>query len=169
MSKNVTENFKVIAENRKASFNYTILEIFEAGIILQGTEVKSLRQNHCSITESFIGEMGGSGRSRGPTGELFLFNANIPVYSHAKMFNHAPKAPRKILLHKKESNKLLGAIRRKGLTIVPLSMFFNPKGLVKVKIALAQGKNVSDKRETIKERDWNRDKSRILKKQYTSS
>jgi SsrA-binding protein len=159
MKKNVAENFKFIAENRKAYFNYTILETFEAGIILQGTEVKSLRQNRCSISEAFVGEMSHGDHA----GELFLFNANIPVYSYAKMFNHAPKDPRKILLHKKEGNKLLGAIRKKGLTIVPLSMFFNHKGLVKVKIGLAQGKNVSDKRETIKERDWNRDKSRILK------
>jgi SsrA-binding protein len=159
MKKSGAENFKVIADNRKASFNYAILETFEAGIILQGTEVKSLRQNRCSISEAFIGEMSHGDHA----GALFLFNANIPVYSHAKMFNHAPKDPRKILLHKKECNKLLGAIRKKGLTIVPLSMFFNHKGLVKLKIALAQGKNVSDKRESIKERDWNRDKARILK------
>jgi SsrA-binding protein len=159
MKKNVAENFKIIAENRKASFNYFILETFEAGIILRGTEVKSLRQNRCSIAESFVGEMTEKGR----TGELFIFNANIPVYSYARMFNHEPKAPRKILLHKKEVHKLLGAIRKSGMTIVPLSIFFNSRGIVKLRIALAKGKNVVDKRETEKERDWNRDKSRILK------
>ena len=153
------DNFKLIAENRKASFNYSILDTLEAGIVLKGSEVKSLRQNRCSITESFVGEMA----TEKLLGELFLFNANIPIYANAKMFNHEPKCPRKILLHKKEKNKLLGAIRKKGMTIIPISMYFNDKGLAKLKIALAQGKNVVDKRETIKERDWNRDKSRILK------
>jgi SsrA-binding protein len=152
-------NFKVIAENRKASFNYAILDTFEAGIVLTGTEVKSLRCSHCSIAESFIGEMNCEGRS----GELYIFNATIPQYSLARMFNHDPKAPRKILLHKKEKNKLLGEVRRRGMTIIPLSMFFNHKGFAKLRIALAKGKNVVDKRETIKQRDWGLAKSRILK------
>jgi SsrA-binding protein len=159
MNNKTNKNFKIIAENRKATFNYSILEVFEAGVILTGSEVKSLRKNHCSISESFIGEM----NSGSKVGELFIFNANIPIYSYAKLFNHSPKAPRKILLHKKEVNKLLGAIRKKGMTIIPLSIFFNSKGIAKLKIALAEGKNVVDKRETIKQRDWNRDKSRILK------
>ena len=153
------DNFKLIAENRKASFSYTILETFEAGIVLKGTEVKSLRQNRCSITESFVGEV----RDGTSSGELFLFNANIPVYAFAKSFSHEPKAPRKILLHKREIHKLLNSIQKKGLTIVPLSMFFTHSGRVKVKIALAQGKNVVDKRAAIKQRDWNRDQSRILR------
>ncbi|MDR1907979.1 MAG: SsrA-binding protein SmpB [Holosporales bacterium] len=149
--------FRPIADNRKASFNYFILETLEAGIVLTGSEVKSIRLNRCSIAEAFVGEMASDPES------LFLFNANIPVYEKAKMFNHAPKAPRKLLLHRREINKLLGAIRKKGMTVVPLNMFFNAKGVVKVKIALAQGKNVVDKRVTIKEREWNRDKARILK------
>ncbi|MDR0625585.1 MAG: SsrA-binding protein SmpB [Holosporales bacterium] len=159
MKKNSNTNTKTIADNRKASFNFTILETFEAGIVLSGTEVKSLRKNHCSIAEAFVGEMTSKGVSEG----LFIFNVNIPKYSFAKVFNHEPKAPRKMLLHKKEIKKLLGSIRKKGLTIVPLSMFFNGKGLVKVKIALAQGKNVVDKREDVKRRDWNLEKARVLR------
>ncbi|GHS90737.1 SsrA-binding protein [Alphaproteobacteria bacterium] len=159
MAKKKESSFKTVAENRKASFNYSLLEFLEAGVVLTGSEVKSLRQNRCSISEAFVGEM-----SHGAdAGSLFLFNANIPIYELARQFNHEPKRPRKILLHKKESNKWLGAIRKKGLTIVPLSLFFNPKGFIKIKMALAQGKNVGDKRETLKERDWNRDKARILK------
>jgi SsrA-binding protein len=154
-----SKNEKIIAENRKASFNYSIVETFEAGIILVGSEVKSLRKNHCSIGESFIGEGMGEKKSL----DLFMFNANIPPYEEAKSFNHNPKAPRKLLLHKKEINKLVNAVRKKGMAIIPLRMFFNDMGRVKVKIGLAQGKNVVDKRATIKERDWERNKSRILK------
>ncbi|MDR1208172.1 MAG: SsrA-binding protein SmpB [Holosporales bacterium] len=157
MSKRKPNNFHLISENRKASFNYFILETLEAGIILTGTEVKSIRNNRCSISESFVGEMSNDLDS------LYLFNANIPIYEPAKMFNHAPKSPRKLLMRRKEINKWLGSIRKKGMTIVPLNMFFNVNGLVKVKIALAQGKNVVDKRAAIKERDWDRDKRRILK------
>lgn len=158
-SKDLSTLYKVIAENRKATFNYTILETLEAGLVLRGSEVKSIRQNRCSLTEAFVGEMGS-----GPdAGALFLFNANIPKYEQACLFNHEPKAPRKLLLHRKEINKWLGALRKKGMTIIPLSMFFNARGLVKVRVGLAQGKNVVDKRETLKERDWDRDKRRILK------
>ncbi|MDR0631431.1 MAG: SsrA-binding protein SmpB [Holosporales bacterium] len=157
MSKKRNNNFQLIAENRKASFNFFILETLEAGIVLTGTEVKSIRQNRCSVSESFVGEMSSDLNS------LYLFNANIPIYEPAKMFNHAPKAPRKLLMRRKEINKWIGSIRKKGMTIVPLSMFFNENGLVKVKVALAQGKNVVDKRAAIKERDWDRGKRRILK------
>jgi SsrA-binding protein len=157
MSKKKLNNFQLIAENRKASFNFFILETLEAGIVLTGTEVKSIRNNRCSISESFVGEMSSDLNS------LYLLNANIPIYEPAKMFNHAPKSPRKLLMRRKEINKWVGAIRKKGMTIVPLNMFFNEKGLVKVKVALAQGKNVVDKRAAIKERDWDRDKRRILK------
>ncbi|MDR2464538.1 MAG: SsrA-binding protein SmpB [Holosporales bacterium] len=150
-------SYKVIAENRKVSFNYFIIETLDAGVVLQGSEVKSIRQNRCSISESFVGEMVNHGNA------LFLFNTNIPIYESAKMFNHEPKSPRKLLLRRKEVNKLLGCIRKKGMTIVPLIMFFNDRGLVKVKIALVRGKNVVDKRVTIKEREWSREKSRILK------
>lgn len=157
--KGTSSQHRLIAENRKATFNYTVLETLEAGLVLKGSEVKSIRHNRCSLTEAFVGEMGS-----GPdAGALFLFNANIPKYEQACLFNHEPKAPRKLLLHRKEINKWLGAIRKKGMTIIPLAMFFNARGLIKVRIALAQGKNVVDKRETIKGRDWDRDKRRILK------
>lgn len=167
----VEKNYKNIAENRKATFNYYIAETFESGLILEGSEVKSLRANRCSITEAFIGEMSSqfavstvkTQHEKLKENELYLFNANVPKYEQARSFNHEPKRPRKILLHKKEVNKLLGSIRKKGMTIIPLAMYFNNRGLAKLRIALAQGKNVVDKRETIKERDWNRSKSRILK------
>lgn len=142
------------AQNRRARFDYFIIEEMEAGIILTGSEVKSLRAGRASINETYAGEM---------NGEIFLFNANIPVYEQANQFNHEPKRPRKLLLHKRQVNKLIGAIQRKGMTLVALSVYFNDKGRAKVQIGLAKGKNVVDKRETIKERDWNREKSRILK------
>ena len=142
------------AQNRRARFDYFIIEEMEAGIVLTGSEVKSLRAGRASINETYAGEM---------SGEIFLFNANIPVYEQANQFNHEPKRPRKLLLHKRQVNKLIGAIQRKGMTLVALSVYFNDKGRAKVQIGLAKGKNVVDKRETIKERDWNREKSRILK------
>lgn len=145
---------RIAAQNRRARFDYAILEEMEVGIILTGSEVKSLRSGRASITESYAGEM---------QGELYLFNANIPEYTQANIFNHEPKRPRKLLLRKRQMIKLLNAIQRKGLTLIALSMYFNEKGRAKVKLALGKGKNVSDKRETLKERDWNRDKSRILR------
>jgi SsrA-binding protein len=126
----------------------------EVGIMLTGSEVKSLRLGRASITESYAGDM---------QGELYLFNANIPEYTQANIFNHEPKRPRKLLVRKRQMIKLLNAIQRKGLTLVALSIYFNEKGRAKVSLALAKGKNVVDKRETLKERDWNRDKSRILR------
>ena len=150
--------YKVVAQNRRARFDYAITETFEAGIILSGSEVKSLRAGKSSINESFAGEMLGEGG-----GTIFLFNANIPEYLEANRFNHEPKRPRKLLLHKRQISKLLGAIRRKGMTIVPMQLYFNAKGRAKVEIGLARGKKTVDKRETIKERDWQRDKARILK------
>jgi len=122
--------------------------------MLSGSEVKSLRSGRATITDTYAGEMGG---------EIFLFNANIPVYEQANQFNHEPKRPRKLLLHKRQVVKLIGAIQRKGMTLVALSIYFNDKGRAKVGLALAKGKNTVDKRETIKERDWNRDKARILR------
>ncbi|MBX3456779.1 MAG: SsrA-binding protein SmpB [Candidatus Paracaedibacteraceae bacterium] len=142
------------AQNRRARFDYFIIEEMEAGIVLTGSEVKSLRAGRASINETYAGEM---------NGEIFLFNANLPVYEQANQFNHEPKRPRKLLLHKRQVNKLIGAIQRKGMTLVALSVYFNDKGRAKVQLGLAKGKNVVDKRETIKERDWNREKSRILK------
>lgn len=155
MAKPVTsEAHRTVAQNRRARFDYAILEIIEAGIVLTGSEVKSLRSGKASINESFAGEM---------LGEIYLFNANIPEYTQANVFNHEPRRPRKLLLHKRQLNKFLGAIRRKGLTLIPLSIYFNKNGLAKVELALGKGKNVVDKRETIKERDWQRDKSRLLR------
>ena len=152
--KNEPSPNRFAAQNRRARFDYAILEEMEVGIILTGSEVKSLRNGRASIAESHAGEM---------QGELYLFNANIPEYTQANIFNHEPKRPRKLLIRKRQMVKLLNAIQRKGLTLVPLSMYFNEKGRAKVKLALAKGKNVSDKRESTKERDWNRDKSRILR------
>lgn len=145
---------KNIANNKRARFDYQFVEVIEAGIMLMGSELKSIRIGKVSINEAYAGEMDNS---------IYLFNANISEYPQAKFFNHEPKRPRKLLLHKRQENKLLGALRKKGLTIVPVSMYFNEKGRVKVEIALAQGKKNHDKRETIKERDWQREKSRILK------
>mgnify|MGYP001119562117 CR=1 FL=1 len=145
---------RIVAQNRRARFDYAIIEEIEAGIVLSGSEVKSLRGGRASINETYAGEM---------KGEIFLFNANIPVYEQANQFNHEPKRPRKLLLHKRQANKWIGAIQRKGMTLVALSVYFNNKGRAKVALALAKGKNTVDKRETIKERDWSRDKARILR------
>jgi SsrA-binding protein len=145
---------RIVAQNRRARFDYSIIEEIEAGIVLTGSEVKSLRGGRASINETYAGEM---------QGEIFLFNANIPIYEQANQFNHEPKRPRKLLLHKRQVNKWIGAIQRKGMTLVALSVYFNNKGRAKVALALAKGKNTVDKRETIKERDWSRDKARILR------
>jgi SsrA-binding protein len=145
---------KTLADNRKARFNYEIGEVFEAGIALTGTEVKSLRQGKATIGESYA-----SARD----GELWLYNANIPEYLQASRFNHAPKRPRRLLLHKREIYKLTAAIEREGMTLVPLKLYFNPKGRAKVEIAVARGKKLHDKRETEKKRDWNREKGRLLR------
>lgn len=145
----------IIAQNKRARHDYQIDEEIEAGIMLVGTEVKSLRIGTASINESYAGEK---------EGEIYLFNANIQEYNKAgNYFQHQPRRPRKLLFHKREVSKLLGAIQRKGMTLVPISMYFNKKGLVKVKIGIARGKKEYDKRETEKKRDWQRDKSRLLK------
>jgi SsrA-binding protein len=145
---------KLIADNRKARFNYAIGETFEAGIALTGSEVKSMRAGKASIGESYA-----SARD----GELWLVNANISEYKQAGRFNHAPKRPRKLLLHKRQINKLMGAIEREGMTVVPLKIYFNDKGRAKVEIALAKGKKLHDKRETEKKRDWARERGRLLR------
>jgi SsrA-binding protein len=146
--------YKLIADNRKARFNYEIGEVFEAGIVLTGTEVKSLRLGKAMIAESYASN---------ENGELFLINSYIPEYLQANRFNHEPKAPRKLLLHKKEIAKMFHAISREGMTVVPLKLFFNDFGRAKVEIALAKGKKLHDKRETEKQRDWNREKGRLLR------
>jgi SsrA-binding protein len=145
---------RVAAENRKARFNYEILDTVEAGIMLKGTEVKSLRQGRSTIAESYAGESGG---------ELWLYNAYIPEYQEAGQFNHETKRPRKLLLHRREMNRLIGAISQEGLTLVPLRLYFNARGLAKVSLGLAKGKKLHDKRETEKARDWQRDKARLLR------
>jgi SsrA-binding protein len=147
-------NRKIIADNRKARFNYEILDAFEAGIALTGTEVKSLRVGKATIGDSYAG----------PSGEeLLLFNADIPEYLQANRFNHERKRPRKLLLHKRQINKLIGAVQREGLTIVPMKLYFNDRGRAKVELALARGKTHGDKRQTEKKRDWEREKGRLLR------
>ncbi|PZU61117.1 MAG: SsrA-binding protein [Sphingobium sp.] len=145
---------KIVAENRRARFEYFIDDVFEAGIALQGTEVKSLRFGEGSIAESYA-EVKGE--------QVFLINSNIPEFSHGNRFNHEPKRPRKLLLHAREIAKMHGAVARQGMTLVPLSIYFNGRGRAKVELALARGKKTADKRETIKERDWKRDQARIMR------
>ena len=145
---------KVVAENRRARFDYFIEERFEAGIQLAGTEVKALRQGEGSIAESYATVKGE---------EVFLINSHIPEYSHGNRLNHEPRRARKLLLKAREIAKLHGAITRQGLTLVPLSIYFNPRGRAKVELALARGKKEHDKRETIKERDWKREQQRLLR------
>ena len=145
---------KVVAENRRARFDYAIEDKYEAGIALTGTEVKSLRFGEGSITEAY---------AEVRDGEAWLINANIPEFSHGNRFNHEPKRPRKLLLHQREIEKMIGAVERKGMTLVPLSVYFNSRGRAKVELALAKGKQAHDKRQTIKERDWKRDKARLLR------
>lgn len=145
---------KVVAENRRARFEYFIEDVFEAGIALQGTEVKSLRFGEGNIAESY---------AEVRDEQVWLVNSNIPEFSHGNRFNHEPRRPRKLLLHEREIAKMHGAVARQGMTLVPLSIYFNARGKAKVELALARGKKTHDKRETIKERDWKRDQQRIMK------
>ncbi len=142
------------AQNRRARHDYLIEDTLEAGLVLQGSEVKVLRTGQASIAEAYADEQ---------AGELFLVNANIPEYKAANRFSHQPRRPRKLLLHRKEMNKLLGAIRREGMTIVPLSIYFNQRGRAKVELGLAHGKKKADRRQAEKDRDWQRDKARIMR------
>jgi SsrA-binding protein len=146
---------RIAAQNRRARFDYFIDETLEAGIMLVGTEVKSLRAGKASINESYAGEQ---------HGELYLVNAYIPEYQLAgQYYQHETKRPRKLLVHKREMNRLMGAIKREGVTIVPLSIYFNPRGIAKVELGVARGKKKVDKRESEKERDWQRDKARVMR------
>lgn len=145
---------KSVAQNRRARFDFFIEDKFEAGLALQGTEVKALRAGEATIAESYAEIRGG---------EVWLVNANIPEYSHGNRINHEPKRPRKLLLNAREVNKLFGAVEKKGMTIVPLSIYFNKTGRAKVEIALAKGKQNHDKRATTKDRDWKRDKARLMR------
>lgn len=150
-----TSNFKIVADNRKARYHYEIGEAFEAGLALTGTEVKSLRTGRSNIAESYA--------SVDKNGEIWLVNANIPEYFAGNRFNHEPKRLRKLLLKHREIAKLARGVEREGMTIVPLKLYFNDRGRAKIEIALARGKQTHDKRETEKQRDWNREKSRVLK------
>jgi len=145
---------KLVAENRKARFNYEILETFEAGIALTGTEVKSLRQGKSNIAESYATEQ---------NGDIYLINAYIPEYLQANRFNHETRRPRRLLLHRKEINKLIGAIQREGMTLIPLKLYFNERGRAKLLLGLARGKKTHDKRETEKKRTWDREKARLMR------
>ena len=146
---------KVLVKNPKARFNYHILSTLEAGIMLEGSEIKTLRRGEGSLLEAFASETGG---------ELFLLQAYIPLYKEASHFNHAPKRPRKLLLHRQEIRKLLGQIKRKSLTLVPLSLYLNRKGKVKVELGLAEGKTLGDKRQSLRAEDWRREKEQLLKR-----
>jgi SsrA-binding protein len=145
---------KIVAENRRARFDYFIEDKFEAGIELTGTEVKSLRSGEGSIAESYATVDGD---------EVWLINSHVPEYSHGNRQNHEPRRARKLLLKNREIAKLQGAVTRQGLTLVPLSIYFNGRGRAKIELALARGKKMHDKRETVKERDWKRDKARLLR------
>jgi SsrA-binding protein len=148
------ESGKLIAENRKARFNYEIEEKLEAGIVLTGSEVKSLRAGRATIAEAYAVD---------DRGELYLINAHISDYAGAARDGHAPTRPRKLLLHKREMARLLGAIQRQGMTLVPLRMYFNERGIAKLQLGLAKGKKLHDKRETEKKRDWDRQKGRLMR------
>src|SRR5438552_7512077 len=145
---------KVVADNRRARFDYEIIDTFEAGIELKGPEVKSLREGRANIAESYASVT---------DGELFLINAYVPEYRQANRFNHDTRRPRKLLLHRRQIDKLAGGVLREGLTIVPLRIYFNERGRAKIGIALAKGKKLHDKREAIKERTWSRERARLLR------
>jgi SsrA-binding protein len=145
---------KVAAANRRARFNYEIGQTYEAGIALTGTEVKSLREGRSNIADAYAGERGG---------ELWLYNAYIPEYLQANRFQHETRRPRKLLLHRREISRLIGAVDRDGMTLVPLKIFFNDQGRAKVELAVARGKKLHDKRETEKKRSWDRERGRLMR------
>lgn len=155
MAEKPEQNFKVVADNRRARFHYEIGETFEAGLMLTGTEVKSLRSGKSTIAESYA--------HVDRHGEAWLVNANIPEYLAGNRFNHEPKRPRKLLLKSRELAKLAQAVEREGMTIVPLKLYFNADGRAKLEVALGRGKKLHDKRENEKKRDWGREKSRLMR------
>jgi SsrA-binding protein len=154
MPKKKDDAVKVIADNRKARYAYAIEDTLEAGIMLVGSEVKSLRNGKSTIAESY---------AFSKDGELFLVNSYIPEYTQASRFNHEPKRTRKLLVHKAQAAKLSAAIQREGMTLIPLRMYFNAKGIAKIELGIAKGKKLHDKRETEKQRDWQRDKARLMR------
>ncbi|MBO6562609.1 MULTISPECIES: SsrA-binding protein SmpB [Nisaea] len=149
-----TSGDHVIAKNRRARHDYFIEDTIEAGLVLTGSEVKSLRDGKASIGESYAGQ---------DRGELTLFNAHIPEYPAAEPFNHEPRRPRRLLVHRKERDRLLGLIQREGATLVPLQLYFNRRGIAKLALGIAKGKKKLDKRETEKKRDWQREKARLIR------
>ncbi|MGE0231877.1 MAG: SsrA-binding protein SmpB [Flavobacteriaceae bacterium] len=153
-TKKKDEPRRLVADNRRARFDYEITDTLEAGIELVGTEVKSLREGKATISESYAGEKGG---------ELWLYNAYIPEYLQANRFNHETRRPRKLLVHRREIAKLAAATQREGMTLVPLKLYFNDRGRAKLELAVARGKKLHDKRETEKKRDWGREKARLLR------
>ena len=154
MAKKKEDGFKLIADNRKARYEYAIGEVIETGIMLMGSEVKSLRSGKTTIGESY---------AHAKDGELWLVNSYIPEYTQASRFNHEPKRTRKLLVHKREANRLAAAIQREGMTLIPLKLCFIAKGKAKLEIGVAKGKKLHDKRATEKDRDWQRDKARLLR------
>ncbi len=149
-----TSLYKSVAENRQARYHYEIGDVFEAGMVLTGTEVKSLRTGKATIAESY---------ASAERGELFLINATIPEYSGGNRFNHEPKRPRKLLMKAREIAKLKQGVEREGMTLVPLKVYFNDRGIAKLQLAIGKGKKLHDKRESEKQRDWNREKSRLMR------
>ena len=145
---------KLIAENRRARFDYFLEQVYEAGLSLTGTEVKALRDGRANIAESYAATEGR---------EIVLVNAYIPEYGNANRFNHDPRRPRKLLLHRKEIDRMMGAVQRDGRTLIPTKLYFNDKGRVKLELALAKGKKAHDKREVAAERDWKREQGRLLR------
>jgi len=145
---------KIVAENRRARYEYFIEDVVEAGLALAGTEVKALRQGEGTIAEAYA-EL--------KDGQMWLINANIPEFSHGNRHNHEPKRPRKLLMHARQISKFNGAVARQGMTVIPLMIYFNDRGRAKVELALAKGKKLHDKRDTEKARDWKRDAARIMR------
>ena len=154
MARSDARHIHVVAQNRKARYNYTIEDTLEAGIALTGSEVKSLREGRANISECYARPIGG---------EIFLLNANIPEYRHAGGQNHDPARPRKLLLHRRQINRLIGEVEREGVTLVPLRLYFNERGIAKIDLGIAVGKRKYDKRQAVKQRDWGRQKARLMR------
>jgi len=154
LAKDKDLNRRTVARNRRATHDYFIDERFQAGLVLQGSEVKSLRQGRGNINEAYASEQ---------SGELFLVNAYIPDYGPARHFSHDTRRPRKLLLHRREIARLIGAIQKKGQTLIPLALYFSPRGIAKIELALAHGKKTYDKRASIRDRDWKREQERLLR------
>ena len=154
MAKSDVAANRVAAQNRKARHNYEIEDSLEAGLVLLGSEVKALREGRANIAESY---------AKPENSEIWLINAHIPEYKQAGQFNHEPRRPRKLLLKKREASKLIGATDRDGMTLIPLKLYFNARGIAKLEIGLGKGKQYYDKRETQKKRDWNRQKARLMR------